>query len=50
MRKKKKNPAAVALGKKGGKASWSGLTDEQRSEKARKIATARWAKAKEPKG
>jgi hypothetical protein len=43
-----KNPAAVALGRlgglKGGKARAKKLTKEQRSEIARKAATARWAK------
>ena len=43
-----KNPAAVALGKlggaKGGKARAAKLTAEQRSEIARKAATARWSK------
>ncbi len=41
-----KNPAAVALGRlggqKGGKARAAKLTAEQRSEIARKAATARW--------
>ena len=41
---KKKNPAAVELGRKGGKASAKRLTDEQRKEKARKAAQARWTK------
>jgi len=43
-----KNPAAVTLGrlggKKGGKARAQKLTPEQRSEIARKAAKARWAK------
>jgi hypothetical protein len=39
---KKKNPAAVALGRKGGKAAAERLTEEQRKEKARKAAQARW--------
>jgi hypothetical protein len=43
-----KNPAAVALGKlggkKGGKARAEKLTPEQRSEIARKAARARWKK------
>jgi hypothetical protein len=47
---KKKNPAAVALGRKGGlkggRARWHGLTKEQRSEIARKAVQARWAKKK----
>ncbi|MEO7667097.1 MAG: hypothetical protein ABIU97_08715 [Dehalococcoidia bacterium] len=42
-----KNPAAVELGrlggKKGGKARAASLTPEQRSEIARKAAAARWA-------
>ena len=42
-----KNPAAVALGrlggKKGGKARAAGMTAEQRGESARKAAEARWA-------
>jgi len=45
---KKKNPAAVALGKlggrKSGKARMKKLTPEQRSEVARKAAVARWGK------
>jgi hypothetical protein len=44
--KRPKNPAAVALGKlggkKGGKARAAKLTPEQRSEIARKAAEARW--------
>jgi hypothetical protein len=47
---KKKNPAAVELGSKGGRASANKLTDEQRKEKARKAAQARWAKHKQSKG
>jgi hypothetical protein len=39
---KKKNPAAVALGRKGGKKSRINLTPEQRTELARRAATARW--------
>lgn len=41
---KRKNPAAVALGKRGGKARLKKLTAEKRSEVARKAAAARWAK------
>jgi hypothetical protein len=45
---KKKNPAAVSLGRKGGKkggpARAAKLTPEQRSESARKAVQARWAK------
>jgi hypothetical protein len=50
---KRKDPAAVALGRKGGKkggpARAAKLTPEQRSESARKAVKARWAKAKERK-
>ena len=50
MAVKRKNPAAVALGRKGGKkggpARAAKLTPEQRSESARKAVQARWAKAK----
>ena len=42
----KKNPAAVALGKRSVKARMEKLTPEQRSEIARKAAQARWTKAK----
>jgi hypothetical protein len=45
---KKKNPAAVALGRKGGKkggpARAARLTPEQRSESARRAVQARWGK------
>ncbi len=48
MDAKKKNPAAVALGRKGGKKGGPAravkLTPEQRSESARKAVQARWAK------
>jgi hypothetical protein len=48
--KRKKDPAAVALGRKGGKkggfARAAKLSPEQRSESARKAVLARWAKAK----
>ena len=47
---KKKDPAAVALGRKGGKkggpARAAKLTPRQRSESARKAVQARWTKAK----
>jgi hypothetical protein len=39
-----KNPAAVALGRRGGKARVQNQTAEQRSESARRAAEARWAK------
>jgi hypothetical protein len=41
-----KNPAAVALGRKGGKATAKNRTAEQRSKAARRAVEARWAKAK----
>jgi predicted KAP-like P-loop ATPase len=48
MALKKKNPAAVALGRlggrKSGKARMQKLTPEKRSEVARKAALARWRK------
>jgi hypothetical protein len=47
---KKKNPAAVALGRKGGKkggpARAASMTAEERSEAARKAVQARWLKEK----
>jgi hypothetical protein len=46
----RKNPHAVALGRKGGlkggKARWEGVTAEQRREIARRAARARWKKDK----
>jgi len=39
---KRKNSAAVALGRKGGKARLKTMTKEQRSELAKKAAKARW--------
>jgi len=48
---KRKNAAAVALGKRGAKARQTKLTPEQRTEVAKKGAEARWRKKKpEPKG
>jgi hypothetical protein len=41
-----KNPAAVARGRKGGKATAEKRTAEERSEAARKAVEARWAKTK----
>lgn len=55
MTKKKKNAAAVALGRlggnKGGKARAAAMTPAERSEAARKAVQARWAKhrANKPK-
>ena len=43
---KKKDAAAVELGRKGGKASARKLTAAQRTAKARKAAQAKWAKKK----
>lgn len=37
-----KDPGAVAMGKKGGKARAAGMTAEQRSEIAKKAAAKRW--------
>ena len=42
----RKNPAAVELGRRGGRASAKKLTPEQRRESARRAAQARWAKTK----
>lgn len=41
-----KDPAAVALGRKGGKARAKKQTPEQRKESARNAARARWKKGK----
>jgi hypothetical protein len=41
---KKKNPHAVELGRKGGKARIDKLTPERRREIAQRAARARWAK------
>lgn len=41
-----KNPHAVALGRKGGKARVQKLSKEQRVEIARNAAKARWAKGR----
>jgi hypothetical protein len=43
----KKNPAAVQLGRKGGKATAKNRTAEERKEHARKAARARWRKREE---
>lgn len=51
---KRKNPAAVALGRKGGlkggHARAASMTPEERSESARKAVQARWDKAKRESG
>jgi hypothetical protein len=48
---KRKNPAAVALGRKGGlkggPARAKKMTPEERSESARKAVLARWARTKQ---
>jgi hypothetical protein len=41
-----KNPAAVALGRRGGRATARNLSAEERSAKMRRAAEARWAKTK----
>jgi len=50
MATKRKNPCAVALGRRGGKkgglARAARMTAEERSESARKAVLARWAKGK----
>jgi hypothetical protein len=43
---KRKNPAAVALGRKGGLASRKNMTAEEKAAMARKAAEARWSKQK----
>jgi hypothetical protein len=48
-KKSEKDPNAVALGRKGGKARLQKLTPEQRSDIARKAVKARWARAKKQK-
>jgi hypothetical protein len=49
--RKRKNPAAVALGrkggKKGGKARWRGVSADERSAIARSAAKARWDRVKD---
>jgi hypothetical protein len=42
----KKDPAAVALGRKGGKARARNMSPEKLSEAMRKASNARWAKRK----
>jgi acyl-CoA reductase-like NAD-dependent aldehyde dehydrogenase len=54
---KRKDPAAVALGRRGGKAAagkaqaarWAGTTPEERRAIMRKVIEARWGKAKRRK-
>jgi hypothetical protein len=53
MVKKRKNPYAAALGRRGGKvggkARAANMTPEERSESARNAVMARWARAKAKK-
>jgi hypothetical protein len=49
MPRKKKDPAAIAMGRKGGRARMRTMTPQQRRESARRAARARWAKAKRKK-
>lgn len=49
-REGRKNPLAVALGRRGGKATASKRTPKERSEAARKAVLARWAREKARKG
>ena len=44
----RKNPAAVALGRRGGKQRARNLTSEERIEQARLAAEARWKKSQAP--
>jgi hypothetical protein len=46
---RRKNPHAVALGKKGGKARAAKLTKQELSEQGRKAVQARWARKKRTK-
>jgi hypothetical protein len=48
-RMRRKDPAAVQLGRKGGKRRAQKLTAEERQESARKAARARWAHHKKSK-
>jgi hypothetical protein len=41
---KKKNPAAVELGSRGGKAKAKSMSKEERTATAKRIANARWSK------
>jgi len=50
LKTKKKDPAAVALGRKGGRATFKDMTPEQRSAVARRAVKARWAKARKKAG
>jgi len=41
---KRKNAAAVALGRKGGKSTAAKMTKEERSQRMREVVQARWTK------
>ena len=45
---KKKNPAAVALGRRGGRKRAANLSAQELSEQGKRAAAARWAKSKLP--
>jgi hypothetical protein len=45
----KKNPHAAALGRKGGKARWKGVSSQERSNLARRAVEVRWEKARKKK-
>ena len=47
---KGKNPFAVALGRRGGKARIANMTPEQLSEAMRKASAARWTRERAKKG
>lgn len=44
---KEKDPAAVTMGAKGGKARWAGVSAEDRTKHAKMAVAARYAKKKE---
>ena len=50
MLKKKKDPAAVALGARGGRKRAARMTKKERSESARKAAVARWGERAKAEG
>ena len=41
---KRKNPAAVALGKRGARAKYRKMTGDERSDAAKKAVTSRWSR------
>lgn len=50
MEKKKKNPHAVALGRRGGRARAEKLSAEEKSDIARKAINTRWDGVRQAKG